>query len=119
MKMAMRMAQQGGGQAGDSIAEVYKLYPDGHEELIRGAAIADMTAATFKDIVATGDTPSVFTDEFIPRAGALFSLGLSASSDVPIVSAVVPPLLFEEVTVIKTEGPFPNPPISPSPLAKQ
>jgi len=119
MKMAMRMAQQGGGQAGDSIAEVYKLYPDGHEELIRGAAIADMTAATFKDIVATGDTPSVFTDEFIPRAGALFSLCLSASSDVPIVSAVVPPLLFEEVTVIKTEGPFPNPPISPSPLAKQ
>jgi hypothetical protein len=78
-----------------------------------------MTAATFKDIGAVGDTPTVFTDEFIPRVGALFSLGLSASSNVPIVSAVVPALLFEEVTVIKTEGPFPNPPISPSPLAKQ
>jgi predicted Zn-dependent protease len=118
MRMAMRMAQQSG-QAGDSMAEVYKLYADGHEELIRGAELADMTAAAFKDIVAVGDTPVVFTDEFIPRVGALFSLGISASSDVPVVSAVVPSLLFEELTVVKTEGPFPNPPISPSPLAKQ
>jgi predicted Zn-dependent protease len=118
IKMATRMAQQGG-QGTGSLAEVYKVYPDGREELIRGVEIAEMLPSTFKDIVAVGDTPVVFTDEFVPRLGAFFSLGVSASSDVPIVSCVVPSLLFEEVTLVKSQGPFPNPMISPSPLAKQ
>jgi predicted Zn-dependent protease len=118
MKMASKMAQQDGQGAG-SLAEVYKLYADGHEELIRGVEIAEMAPSTFKDIVAVGDSPVVFTDEFIPRLGALFSLGVSASSDVPIVSCVVPSMLFEEVSLVKSQGPFPNPPVSPSPLAKQ
>jgi predicted Zn-dependent protease len=118
MRMAARMAREGG-QGGTALAEVYKLYPDGHEELVQGVEIADMTPAAFRDIVAVGDTPVVFTDEFIPRVGALFSMGLAASSDVPIVSCVVPSMLFEEVSLVKSQGPFPNPPISPSPLAKQ
>ena len=118
MKMALRMAQRAD-QGSDSIAEVYKLYPDGHEELVQALEIAEMTPATFKDVVAVGDTPVVFTDEFIPRIGALFSLGVSASSDVPVVSCVVPSMLFDEISLAKNRGPFPNPPISPSPLAKQ
>jgi len=116
MRTAARMAQQGS-QSESSLAEVYKLFPDGHEELVQGAEIAEMTPATFRDIVAVGDTPVVFTDDFIPRVGALFSLGVSASSDMPIVSCVVPSMLFEEVSLVKSQGPFPNPPISPSPLA--
>jgi hypothetical protein len=118
MKTAMRMAQQGG-QGGSSLAEVYKLYPDGREVLVQGTEIAEMTPAAFKGIVAVGDTPVVFTDEFIPRLGALFSLGLSPSSEMPVVSCVVPSLLFDDVSLVKSQGPFPNPPISPSPLAKQ
>jgi hypothetical protein len=118
MKMAMRMAQQGG-QGGSSLAEVYQLYPDGREVLVQGIEIAEMTPAAFKDIVAVGDTPVVFTDEFIPRLGALFSLGLSPSSEMPVVSCVVPSLLFDDISLVKSQGPFPNPPISPSPLAKQ
>jgi predicted Zn-dependent protease len=117
MKMAARMAQQGG--SSDAMAEVYKLYADGHEEIVQGVELAEMTAGTFKDIVAVGDTPVVFTDEFIPRVGALFAGGASASSNVPVVSCVVPSLLFEEVSLAKTQGPFPNLPVSPSPLAKQ
>ena len=118
MRMATRMAQ-GGGQGGGSIAEVYKLYPDGHEELVKGLELAEMTPAAFKDIVAAGDTPTVFSDEFIPRIGALFSMGMSSSSDMPVVSCVVPSLLFDEVSIVKSQGPFPNLPVSPSPLAKQ
>jgi len=118
LKMASRMAQQNSQGAG-SLAEVYKLYPDGHEELVRGVEISEMLPSTFKDIVAVGDTPVVFSDEFIPPLGAFFSLGVSASSDVPVVSCVVPSLLFEEVSLVKSHGPFPNPMISPSPLAKQ
>ncbi|HYM79193.1 MAG TPA: metallopeptidase TldD-related protein [Candidatus Dormibacteraeota bacterium] len=116
MKMASRMAQQGG-QGGSSLAEVYKLYPDGHEELVKGMELAELTPAAFKDIVAVGDTPVVFTDEFIPRIGALFSLGMSSASDMPVISCVVPSMLFDDVSLVKSPGPFANPPISPSPLA--
>jgi hypothetical protein len=116
--MATAMGQQEG-QGTTSIAEVYKLYADGHEELLRGVEISEMPPSTFKDIVAVGDTPVVFTDEFIPRVGALFSMGASAGSDMPIVSCVAPSMLFEEISLTKNQGPFPNPPISPSPLAKQ
>jgi predicted Zn-dependent protease len=117
MKLAMRMSQQGGGSS--SLAEAYKIYPDGHEELVQGIEIAEMTAASFKEIVAVGDTPNVFNDEFIPRLGAVFSLGLAGSTDMPIVSCVIPSMLFDEVSLVKTQGPFPNPPVSPSPLARQ
>jgi predicted Zn-dependent protease len=118
MRMAVRMAQQGG-QGSDSLAEVYKLYPDGREELVQGLEIAEMTPTAFRDVIAVGDTPVVFTDEFIPRIGALFSLGVAASSDVPVVSCVVPSMLFDEVSLARSRGPFPNPPVSPSPMAKQ
>jgi predicted Zn-dependent protease len=117
IQRAAQMAQQGG-QAGTSLAEVYRLYPDGHEEPVKGVEISDMNAAQFRDIVAAGDTPAVYTDEFIPRVGALFSLGTSASTDQPVVSCVAPDLLFEELSLTGSQGPFPNPPIGPSPLAK-
>jgi hypothetical protein len=118
MKMAARMAQ-GGGDGGTSLAEVYKLFPDGHEELLQGLEISEMNPVQFKDIVAVGDTSSVHTEEFIPRMGAMFSMGMSAVSNVPMVSCVAPPMLFEELTLVKSQGPFPNPPISPSPLARK
>lgn len=116
--MAARMAQ-GGGNSGTSLAEVYKLYPDGREELVQGLEIADMSPALFKDIVAAGNESSLYTEEFIPKIGAIFSLGVSAFTDVPIVSCVAPPMLFEEMSLVKSQGPFPNPPIGPSPLEKK
>jgi len=119
MRMTVRMAMQSEGGYSDSLAQVYKLYPDGHEELVKGLEIAEITPATFKEIAAAGDTPFVYTEEFVPRLGAFFSLGTAATSNVPVVSSVVPSLLFEELSLTKTQGPFPNPPISPSPLAKE
>lgn len=118
MKLAARMAQ-GGQSSSEAMAEVYKVFPDGHEELLRGIEISELPVSSFKDIVAVSDTPVVYTDEFVPRVGALFSLGVSASSNVPIVSCVVPSLLFDEVSLVKSEGPFPNPPVSASPLAQK
>jgi predicted Zn-dependent protease len=118
MKLASRMAQQEG-QGSNALAEVYKVYPDGHEELLRGMELGEMSSSTFKGIAAVGNTPVVFTDEFVPRIGAIFSGGASASADVPVVSCVVPSLLFEDVSLVKSQGPFPYLPVSPSPLAKQ
>jgi predicted Zn-dependent protease len=118
MKMAARMAQQGA-QEGSSLAEVYKLYPDGHEELVKGVEISEMSPASFRDIVAVGDTPFVYTDESIPRLGAFFSIGASGTIDLPVASFIAPSMLFEEVSLAKSLGPYPNPPVEASPLAKQ
>jgi len=119
LRVVARMTANPDAGPSGNLAEAYRVYADGHEELIRGLELADVSASAFKDIVEVGDKPFVFTDQFIPRLGSFFSIGGSASADIPVVSCVVPPILFEELSLVKAEGPFPMPPISPSPLAKQ
>jgi tetratricopeptide (TPR) repeat protein len=116
IKMAARMMQQDV-QVGGSLAEVYKLFPDGHEELVRGVELSDMNPALFRDIVAAGDTPTVYTDDFIPRVTAIFSSGVSAATQVPVVSYVAPSLLFDEVSLAHSEGQNPSLPVGTSPVA--
>jgi predicted Zn-dependent protease len=118
MRMAARMASQPGTGSADAMAEVYKVYPDGHEELVRGLEIAEITPEAFKSIVAVGNTASVFTEEFMPRLGSIFSMGASAAVNAPVVSCVAPSMLFEELSLVKSQGPFPPLAISASPLAK-
>ena len=102
-----------------SVSEAYKIFADGHEEPLRGVHIAEMPAESFKEIVATGDEPALYSDEVMPRVGALFSMGMSAGNDLPVVSCIAPSLLFEEISLSKVEGPFPARPISESPLAEK
>ena len=108
MRMAMgRMSAD----TGSAIA-AYKLFEDGHEELVR-AQIAPVPVSAFKDIVAAGDKPGVYT------IGSLLFMG-SLTGGAPGMawsSFVVPPLLFEEVSLKAPSGPSPTPPVVPSPLA--
>jgi len=117
MQMTRAMMQRGGNA--DSMPEVYKIYTDGREEPLQGVHIVELPAEAFREIVATGDAPAAYSDEVIPRIGALFSMGLSSNNDLPVVSCVTPSLLFEEVSLTKTEGPFPALPISRSPLVEK
>lgn len=119
LESLLRLAAMVTRQAAPTIAmlEVYKVYLDGHEELLQGVQVSDLTAATFKDILAAGNNPVVYTDQFVPKMGALFSMGLGgAGPELPVVSYAVPPLLFDDVTLTKATGPFPAPPSSKSPL---
>ena len=86
MKMTMRMARQGA-QGSSSLAEVYKLTPDGHEELVRGMEIAEITPASFKDIVAAaGDTPQRFLRRVHPPHRRGVFAGVAGSTEMPVVS---------------------------------
>jgi hypothetical protein len=90
----------------------YKLFEDGHEELVR-AQIAPLPVAAFKDILAAGDEPGVYD------IGSLLFIG-SMTGGAPGMSwssFVVPPLLFEEVSLKAPSGPSPTPPVVASPLA--
>ncbi len=102
-----------------AMLEVYKLFADGHEELVRGAEIAALTPAIFRDIVAVGEQPVVYSEQFIPKAGTFFSMGMaSMAGGLPVVSYVVPSLLFEEIYIRNTTASFPQPPVSKAPLAE-
>jgi hypothetical protein len=101
----------------NTLLEVYKVFPDGHEVLVKGAQLSGLTAATFRDIVAAGDKPVVFDQQFIPSPTSVFGMGMAGSFDLPVSSFVVPSLLFEEVSLTGAEGPFPAPPATKAPLA--
>jgi len=82
---------------------VYKVFPDGHEELVRNTELSAITYTELKDIAAASASASVYTTTFSP-GGSLASFR-------------VPSLLFDDVTMKKPSGEIPKPPVVPSPLA--
>jgi hypothetical protein len=45
----------------EPLVEAYKVFPDGHEELVRNLIVNGLTLSAFKDILAASDTPSTYT----------------------------------------------------------
>ena len=82
---------------------VYRLFPDGREELVRGVDLIGTPLAAFSRIVAADDRPAVFNG----TCGA-------ESGGVP-VSAVSPGILVEQIEVQKKEKSQERPPILPAP----
>src|SRR6185369_2721763 len=118
MRTAAMMGQSPQSTPSSTLLEVYKLFPDGHEEAIKGAELSDMNAAAFRDIVAAGDKPVVINQQFIPNINSIFTMGMAGGLDLPVASFVVPTLLFEEVSLTKADGPSPPSPASRPPLAE-
>jgi len=121
IQAAMAAMAQGGGPVGNNMLEVVKLYSDGREELVHGLQLQSMTAASFKDIVAVGDQPVVYSTVFIPGFSSLMMVGLSGDASsiggFPVASYVVPSLLFDDATLKRASGPFPKSPVTaPPPL---
>jgi len=113
LRMAMRMSSQ---NPGGAAIGAYKVFADGHEELVR-AEINPISLAAFKDILAAGDKSVLYNSPFIPIVGAMLSgAGGASGKDSAIVSYVVPPLLFEEVLLKRPTGPTPKPPVVASPM---
>jgi predicted Zn-dependent protease len=83
---------------------VYRIYPDGNEELVRGVDLIGTPLTTFSKIVAAGDDP----DAFNGMCGA-------TSGSVP-VSAAGPSLLVAQVEVQKKPKSQERSPILPLPF---
>ena len=119
----MFSAMTGQPGAGTTVLLAYKVYPDGREEMIRGAQLSGLNAESFKGIVAASESATVFSSAHTPQfnfsSSFFFSFGaeMAAASSLPIVSYVVPSLLFEDLSLTKAPQETPKPPISdPSPL---
>lgn len=106
----------GGEDAVAPIVEAYKLYPDGREELLRNVEISGLSVQSFREIVAAGAQPRVFHRPFRALSGSPFG---SFSRQVPLVSLVVPSLLFEELSLKKPSGEIPQPPAVPHPFREE
>jgi predicted Zn-dependent protease len=87
--------------------EAVRLYPDGHEEAIRNARIAEVTSASFKDILAVSKDRTLYSEH--AQGTALFT-------DADLVSYVVPDMLFEDMTIERGSDNTPKPPAISSPL---
>jgi TldD protein len=87
-----------GSAVGDPIA-VFKVYPDGREEMIRGCEFGTIEVAALKNIVAAGRENVVHNT----RAG-----GVPAS-------VIAPPVLFEELELFEVKDEPQRLPIVPAP----
>ncbi len=81
--------------------EMYKVYEDGREELVRGAEIARIDLKAFKRMLGVGDKPHV--------------MNRSTSGGTTVVA---PAMLFEELDLAKIDRDFDRPPILNNPVAR-
>ncbi len=95
------------------IIEAYKVYPDGREELIRGAQAYHISTQSFKDIILAGK------DKYAMNylAPAVTSPFLSGGKQYIGATIISPNLLFEDAEIKTFEDDFPKPPLYPSPRA--
>ena len=88
---------------------VFKLYADGHEELVRNAEISSLTLSAFKDIAAAGQDSIIYHSPFFVNRLA----GLNSSE---MVSLVVPSMIFDDITIKAPASEASRPLISPHPF---
>ena len=99
------------------LIEAYKLFPDGHEELVRNMSLNSLTFGSFKDIVAVSDAASVYT---APMRVTVRSPAMMMSFQPPggpnVVSIATPAMLFEDMTLQRPTGEVPNLPFTKHPF---
>jgi predicted Zn-dependent protease len=104
--------------SGNSAILAYRVYEDGHEQLVRNADVSGLNSANFKEILAVSKERIVYTEATPLRNNSPFNFNAS-SGERPLISYVVPWLLFEDVTIEKPSGEIPKPPLASNPLAEK
>ncbi len=110
-RIATASAQSGGARPVVLPLLVYKIYPDGKEELVRSVRFRDLSSKSFKDIVAASDESVVFN--FIDN-NAPFAL-MGAGNYTASSTVIAPAILFDELELAPVEEEISKPPIVPAP----
>jgi TldD protein len=104
----------GGQQTGRPVSSpilVYKVFVDGHEELIRGMRFRGFNVRSLKDILAAGDDTSVF--EYMDNTAPFALLGGSGYTAETCV--VAPSILIDDLELHPAEDELPKLPIVSAP----
>ena len=113
LRRMAQAAQQSGGNARLVTLPllVYRVYPDGKEELVRSVRFSGLSTRSFKDILAASDENYVF--DFID-SNAPFAL-MGAGSFIASASVIAPAVLFDELELEPIQEEVAKPPIVPPP----
>jgi TldD protein len=108
---------QSGPQSGGSVRPisppvlVYRVYPDGREELVRGLRFRGVSTRSLRDIVAASKESALF--DYVNNGAPLSMLG--AGGLLAPASVVAPALLFEEIEFEVPQEQLPKLPVVPPP----
>jgi hypothetical protein len=105
-------ARSGGSRPVSIPLRIYRVYADGHEELVRGLRFRALNVRSLKDILAAGDDSNVFN--FLEN-GALFAV-MGAGSENAETSVVAPSILVDDLELVRIEDEQPKLPVVPAPL---
>jgi predicted Zn-dependent protease len=112
-RLANAMQGSGSSRPVSSPLEMFRVYPDGREEAIRGVRFRGMNARLLRDILAVGNDPEPM--EYMLNTAPLALMG--AGGYVVGASVVCPSLLFDEVDIERPQEERPRPPVvMPPPL---
>jgi hypothetical protein len=103
--------QQGSGRPVSMPILVYKVYPDGREELVRGLRFRGLNARSLKDILAAGDDSAVF--EFMDSTAPFALMGGAGFTAETCV--VAPSILIDDLELHAMEDELPKLPVAPAP----
>jgi len=113
-RFAFLMPEETGRSNVEPATLAFKLFPDGREELIRKAELLGLSGSSFREIVAASETLTAYHTTYRPQVrftlSSLFFPGSGTMSS-PLVSLVVPQLLFEDVTLKRPTGDVPHLPL--------
>ncbi len=93
---------------------VYRVYPDGREELVRGLRFHGVSTRTLRDVLAASSETALF--EYVNNAAPLALLG--AGGYLAPASVVAPGLLFDEIEFEAPTDQMPKAPTVPPPNAQ-
>jgi hypothetical protein len=91
--------------------EIYKVYPDGREELMRMGQFDGLDDGAFKDLAAVSRNLAVYSIPYAAYGGRLYP----GQTGAPLVSFIAPSLLFEDLTLKPATGELPRLPLSKHP----
>lgn len=90
---------------------VYKVFPDGHEELVRGLRFRGFNARSLKDILMVGDDATVF--DFLDSTAPFALVGYASYTTEACV--VAPSILIDDLELHPVEDELPKLPVAPAP----
>jgi TldD protein len=94
---------------------VYRVYPDGREELVRGLRFRGVSTRSLRDVLAASRETALF--DFVNNGAPLAMM--SAGGYLAPSSVVAPGLLFDEIELDVPRDQLPKTPLVPSPSSGQ
>ena len=108
-------SQSGGSRPVSLPILVYRVYPDGHEEMVRGLRFRGLNARSLRDIVAAGDDSAAF--DFLDNQAPFALMG--GANYAANATLVAPSLLIDDLEMHPLEDELPKLPVVPPPDLSQ